>query len=158
MPSEEEIKRITELHDQGFSQGEIAKQLGRSKSTINEWLHKILANETFANETERKREQTINATIAKRDYDLKRRIELSNLFFDKICQMMKDPDLKPGGVRDLAVSYGIIIDKRHLLEPPASGTPQGTAAICKFNELLENGASPVKPEAETEHPRSESAA
>ncbi len=124
MPSEEEIKKITELHDQGKSQGQIAKELGRSKSTINKWLGKIICGEAFANEDERKIEQTKNATEAKKDYDLQRQIDLGNRFFARIDDLL-DSKAPPSDLRSLAVTYGIIVDKRALLD----GRPTGNLDV-----------------------------
>lgn len=118
MPTEEEIQKIIELYDNGngLSQGQIADEMGRSKSTINKWLHKILDGESFANEEEQKKNQTKNATAAKRTYDRERRLELNNLFFEKIETMLKDAT-DPNVVRTLAIPYGVACDKRAALEP-----------------------------------------
>lgn len=135
MPTEAEIQRIIELYDNGngLSQGQIAEEMGRSKSTINKWLHKILDGESFANEEEQKKNQTKNATAAKRTYDRERRLELNDLWFEKIEAMLKDAQ-DPTTLRALATPYGVAEDKRHLLEPIRPGGVAGKAAIIAFVE------------------------
>jgi IS30 family transposase len=133
-PSEEEIKRIIELYNDGngLSQGEIAKELGRSKSTINEWLHKILKGEQFANETERKKAQTRNATIAKKAWDHARIIELNDRFLEIVKERI---ERNPSGndLKSLATTYAIMIDKRKILEPDPTRN-SGSNAIIAFVE------------------------
>lgn len=135
MPSEEEINKIIDLHNQGKSQGQIAKELGRSKSTINEWLGKIIHGEAFANEAERKIEQTKNATEAKKDYDLQRQIDLGNRFFARIDELM-DSKAPPSDLRSLAVTYGIIVDKRALLDGRPTGNLDVNVSSKSIDERL----------------------
>lgn len=112
MPTEEEIKRITELYDLGYSQGQIAKELGKGKSTINRWLQSL----GISNGTDAERAGTKKATEARAIYDRARRLKLNDLWFEKIEKMLieaKDANT----LRALAIPYGVAEDKRQLLEP-----------------------------------------
>lgn len=139
MPTESEIKRIIELYDNGngLSQGQIAEELGRSKSTINKWLHKILQGETFANEDEQKRNQTKNATAAKRTYDRERRLALNDMWFEKIETMLKNAN-DANTMRALATPYGVACDKRAALEP-TEGSKTGLEEMREAIRKERNG-------------------
>jgi len=123
MPTEEEIRRIIELYDNGngLSQGQIAKELNRSKSTIHEWLKGLgLIDPNGSGE----RSQTKRATEAKADYDAARQIELGNKFFNRIDEFL-DVDITPSDLRSLTIAYGVIVDKRALLD----GRPTGSLDV-----------------------------
>jgi len=141
VPSEEEIKRIIELHNNNYSQGQIAKELGRSKSTINEWLHKILKGERFANEEERKKQQTKNATAARPAYDRARRLALNDRLFERLEEFLTEK-VTPRDYKDLMISYGILEDKRSLLDPPQTANEDDL--LTKFTETLEAHALSTK--------------
>lgn len=120
MPTEEEINKIVELHKSGLSQGQIAKEMDKGKSTINRVLKGLgLTNGTLA-----ERSNTKRATEAKADYNLQRQIELGNKFFERIDELM-DSKAPPSDLRSLAVTYGIIVDKRALLD----GRPTGNLDV-----------------------------
>ena len=120
MPTEEEIKKITELHDRGLSQGQIAKELGKGKTTINRWLQSL----GLLDGTDAERSGTKRASEAKADYDAARQINLSNKFFNRIDELM-DNDVTPSDLRSLAITYGVIVDKRALLD----GRPTGSLDV-----------------------------
>lgn len=120
MPTEEEIKRIIELYDNGngLSQGQIARELNRSKSTIHEWLKGLgLIDPNGSGE----RSETKIATEAKAKFDRKRRIALNDLWFEKIESMLKSAK-DPNTLRALAIPYGVAEDKRAKLDP--DGPPE----------------------------------
>ena len=120
MPTEEEINKIVELHKSGLSQGQIAKEMDKGKGTINRVLKGLgLTNGTLA-----ERSNTKRATEAKADYNLQRQIELGNKFFERIDELM-DSKVPPSDLRSLAVTYGIIVDKRALLD----GRPTGNLDV-----------------------------
>jgi len=120
VPTEEEINKIVELHKSGLSQGQIAKEMDKGKSTINRVLKGLgLTNGTLA-----ERSNTKRATEAKADYNLQRQIELGNKFFERIDELM-DSKAPPSDLRSLAVTYGIIVDKRALLD----GRPTGNLDV-----------------------------
>jgi hypothetical protein len=135
VPTEEEIEKIIKLYGNGLSQGQIAKEMGKGKSTINRWLQGL----GLLNGTDSERSGTKKATEAKKTFDRTRRLALNDAFFDRICDMLKDVD-KPSGLRDLAVSYGIIEDKRALLDP-VSNVERGVAAIDAYIEEMKREAS-----------------
>lgn len=108
MPSEEEIKRIIELHEAHKSQREIAKEFSKSVGWVNGVL-KALNVQT-------ERSATKKATDAKLTYCRERRLALNDMFYDKICEMLKTVK-SSRDLKDLSISLGIIEDKRHLLEP-----------------------------------------
>jgi hypothetical protein len=120
VPTEEEINKIVELHKSGLSQGQIAKEMDKGKGTINRVLKGLgLTNGTLA-----ERSNTKRATDAKADYDLQRQTDLSNKFFERIDELM-DSKVPPSDLRSLAVTYGIIVDKRALLD----GRPTGNLDV-----------------------------
>ena len=112
MPSENEIKQITELHDLGYSQGQIAKEMGKGKTTINRWLQGL----GLLNGTEPERSGTKKATDAKRTYDRERRLALNDLWFEKHEKMLLEAE-DSKTLRELATPYGVAMDKRSNLEP-----------------------------------------
>lgn len=120
MPTEDEIKKIVDLHKSGLSQGQIAKELDKGKGTIN----RVLKGLGLTNGTMAERSNTKRATEAKADYTLQRQIELGNRFFDRIDELM-DSKAPPSDLRSLAVTYGIIVDKRALLD----GRPTGNIDV-----------------------------
>ena len=116
MPTEAEIKKIIELYDNGngLSQGQIAKELKRSKSTIHEWLKNLrLIDSNGSGE----RSVTKNATQAKITYDRARRLALNDKFM-KLVEERIDQDPSNADLKTLATTYGIMVDKREIMEPP----------------------------------------
>lgn len=112
MPTEDEIKRITELRDQGYSLGEIGEKLKKDKSTISRWFKSIGldCNAVLQRCTTKK------ATEARRTYDKARRLELNDRLFTRLEEFLNGP-VTPRDYKDIMVSYGILEDKRSLLEP-----------------------------------------
>lgn len=124
MPTEAEIQRIIELYDNGngLSQGQIAKELNRSKSYINGIIHSVGAVVGV-----RERSRTKNATDAHVEYCLKKRINLIDRGMEKLDTMLDSID-KPSGMKDWFVAVGIAIDKRRL-EQPNGTSKSGLADI-----------------------------
>jgi transposase len=119
VPTEEEIQKIIELYDNGngLSQGQIAKEFKKSKSTIHEWLKGLGLLESNGSI---ERSATKKATDAKKNFDRERRLALNNLWFEKIETMLvnaKDANT----LRALATPYGVASDKRAALEPNEGG-------------------------------------
>jgi DNA-binding transcriptional MerR regulator len=112
VPTEDEIKRITELRDQGYSLGEIGEKLKKDKSTISRWFKSIGldCNAVLQRCTTKK------ATEARRTYDKARRLELNDRLFTRLEEFLNGP-VTPRDYKDIMVSYGILEDKRSLLEP-----------------------------------------
>lgn len=108
MPTEEEIQKIIDLHGEGKSQRDIAKEFDRSVGWVNGILKKL--------NVKSERSQTKNATAAKRTYDRERRLALNDLWFEKIEKLLTEA--KDGkSLRELAIPYGVAEDKRSILEP-----------------------------------------
>ena len=132
MPTEAEIKRITELRDAGLSLEEIGEELKKDKSTISRWFKSvgIDCNSVL------QRCNTKRAVEAKRNYDHERRLELNNKFFNKIEDML-DLAKTPNDLRALATPYGVASDKRTILE--GQNPNAGFAASDKsIDERLDN--------------------
>jgi DNA-binding transcriptional MerR regulator len=112
VPTEDEIKRITELRDQGYSLEEIGEKLKKDKSTISRWFKSIGldCNAVLQRCTTKK------ATEARRTYDKARRLELNDRLFTRLEEFLNGP-VTPRDYKDIMVSYGILEDKRSLLEP-----------------------------------------
>lgn len=115
--SDEELEKIKQMHAMGMHQGEIARQLKRHPSTISRAFKKLKLDAMQAQRCATKR-----ATIAKRAYDLKRRIELNSkaflvaeLWLDRVLQ---NPDeLSSKDYKNIMIGYGIAEDKRQVLDP-----------------------------------------
>jgi len=108
VPTEEEIQKIIDLHEEGKSQRDIAKEFDKSVGWVNGILKKLNVNS--------ERSQTKNATAAKRTYDRERRLALNDLWFEKIEKLLTEA--KDGkSLRELAIPYGVAEDKRSILEP-----------------------------------------
>ncbi len=118
MPTEEEIERIITLYDngKGLSQGQIAKEFKKSKSTINDWIKKLKELGRIDPNGTNERSDTKKATEAKRTYDKARRLELNDRLFTRLEEFLNGP-VTPRDYKDIMVSYGILEDKRSLLEP-----------------------------------------
>jgi predicted transcriptional regulator len=154
VPSEEEIQVIIDLWNQGRSYGEIAKHLSGKKSTVQRWIESLLRTGAIQPRTDEIRTRTKNATAASITYNQARRIALNDQFFEKITEFLARIT-SPKDLKDLSISYGIIEDKRHLLEP-VSGDSSGRALIEKFSDLLilDGRSKTPQPETEAEHPPS----
>ena len=112
MPTEEEISRIIELHEDGRSQREIAKEFDKSVG----WVNGVLKALNIQSE----RSQTKKATEAKATYDREKRLALNDMWFEKIESMLaKATDANT--LRALAVPYGVAEDKRSALDPILPG-------------------------------------
>lgn len=133
MPSEEEIAKIIELHNNNYSQGQIAKELGKGKTTIN----RVLQGLGLTNGTDQERSGTKKATDAKRTYDRQRRLELNDKIFEKLeAWLDAHPTIeKPHELRDIIWSYGVVSDKRAALEPE-SGNDE-SELLKKFTDALD---------------------
>lgn len=113
MPTEDEIQRIIALHEDGKSQRKIAKEFGKSVGWVNGILKKLNVSS--------ERSQTKKATEAKRTYDRERRLALNDLWFEKIEKMLLEAE-DSRTLRELAIPYGVAMDKRSILEPMQSDT------------------------------------
>lgn len=113
MPTADEIKQIIELYDNGngLSQGQIAKRLGKGKTTIHRWLEDL----GILTGTDAERSGTKKALTWTRE----RRLQLNDKFIDIVCERIKKPDISTSDLKSLATTYAIMIDKREILEPPA---------------------------------------
>ncbi len=116
MPTDEDIARIIALHEEGKSQRDIAREFDKSVGWVNAVFKKL--------NIQSERSDTKRATEAKADYNLQRQIELGNKFFERIDELM-DSKAPPSDLRSLAVTYGIIVDKRALLD----GRPTGNLDV-----------------------------
>ena len=145
MPTQEEIAKIIELHNNNYSQGQIAKELGKGKSTIN----RVLQGLGLTNGTDQERSKTKNATAARKAFSSERRIALIDAGLERLCELLPTID-KTSGMRDWFVAVGIGIDKRRLEDPP-KGT-NGTAAIDAYIEELSREAAKDEQEAKAQRP------
>lgn len=151
MPTEEEIKRIIELYDNGngLSHGQIARELNYNQSTITRTINKFLGkNQDASNDAHESVHQcnTKSAVEAKAKFDRKRRIALNDLWFEKIESMLKSAK-DPNTLRALAIPYGVAEDKRAKLDPdgPLEGKDTGLEEMRKeIHKARQNGmeASP----------------
>lgn len=114
-PTPEEIKRITEFHDKGCSQGQIAKELNKGKSTIHRWLEEL----GLLDGTDAERAGTKKANDRNKTWTRERRLWLNDQFINIICDKIKN-NPSVSDLKSLGVTYAIMVDKREILEPPMS--------------------------------------
>ena len=107
--SEDERLLIVEALREGKSQTAVAKEFGRSPSTVNR-----LSKETGVVYSAPKR-----ANAARRSYAKAARLDLSDRMFGKLRMMVDECD-EPRRFKELAVVYGILTDKRLLEEGEAT--------------------------------------
>lgn len=126
MPTPDELKRAEELYRAGWSQGKIAKELGKGKTTINRWLSDL----GLLDGTDGERSGTKKATEKKKTFDLERRVELNDKFFERLEGRIDLDDLTPRDFKELMIAYGILEDKRQILEPvKPAGEKSGLAEM-----------------------------
>ena len=107
----EEREAIVEALRRGESIHSVAKECGRSKATV----HGIASDEGIQAE----RSGTKKSTEAHKTFAKARRQEVSDLLFEKLCQMAAACE-KEHGLRELATVFGILTDKRRLEEGEAT--------------------------------------
>lgn len=109
--SSEERARIVSYLNDGKSQGWVAKEEKRSKSTISEIANKAgISTERSA---------TKKASEAHRDYAQAERLLLLNEGFDKARDVLKHIGLADD-LKDWSVAVGTLIDKRRLEDGKAT--------------------------------------
>lgn len=122
MPTEEEIREIISLWDDGngLSHGQIARRLNYNQSTITRVINKLCGPnrdaQGHAHESEHQC-KTKHAREAKRTYDRERRLALNDRLFERL-ELFLEEKVTARDYKDLMISYGILEDKRSLLEPP----------------------------------------
>jgi hypothetical protein len=151
VPTEAEIKRIIELYDNGngLSHGQIAKKLNYNQSTITRAINNFLKRNQDAEGNAHDamhRCNTKKATEAKGTYDRARRIALNDRLFTRLEVLMTDSEISASDFKNFVISYGILEDKRSLLDPP-TGT-NGVAAIDYYVERMKHETPKDEPETE----------
>jgi transcriptional regulator with XRE-family HTH domain len=109
--TDEDLKTVTSMYNDGRSQREIAEKLGVSQPYVSQ-----LVNQMGLPGTVKGRPKLRRAAGATIEYNRERRIALNDAWFKKIEELLPTVnDVKK--LRDLAVAYGIIEDKRQMLNP-----------------------------------------
>ncbi|HVF02135.1 MAG TPA: helix-turn-helix domain-containing protein [Rubrobacteraceae bacterium] len=118
-----EKQRIRALLDENWSHNSIARELGRSQSTISDFAKR----EGYSPLPERT--PTV-ANRARRDFAKAERRELLNQAFETASEMLERGGLSPRELKELMTAVGITIDKARLEEgapnsvhEARSGTP-----------------------------------
>ena len=94
---------------EGHSQNSTAKSFGRSPSTVNR----------IAKEAGLAYSAPENANAARRAYAKEARLDLSDMLFGKLRQMVEECD-DSRSFKELAIVFGILVDKRLLEEGEAT--------------------------------------
>jgi transposase len=118
VPSADEIKLIIELWNQGKSYGEVAKHFEGKKSTVQGWIESLIKKGKIEPRTNGVRTNTKNATNAHITFTREKRLALNDKFLKIINDKIDKDDISPGDLKALATTYGIMVDKREILEPP----------------------------------------
>ncbi|WP_067470135.1 helix-turn-helix domain-containing protein [Actinomadura macra] len=119
---DEDRRRVADLHARGLSRNAIAREIGRSMSTVSKLAKE--AGLTFD------RRRTAMATAARQEDAKARRVELANLALDDAHVMRRYALASDTGrdARDYAAAYGVFID-RHLRLNEVDADQQGLAAV-----------------------------
>jgi DNA-binding MarR family transcriptional regulator len=118
VPNEEEIKAIIELWNQGKSYGDIAKHLNGKRSTVQGWIEGLIKKGKIEPRTNGICTNTRKATNAHIIFNRQKRLELNDKFLKIIDDRINDNPTNTD-LRNLAWTYGVMVDKREILEPPA---------------------------------------
>lgn len=141
-PSEEEIKKIIELWNDGLSYGEITKVVNPGKrSTVQGWIENLLKHGYIKPRTNGVCTRTKIAAEARRIYCSEKRLALMDAGMKKLEEMLPGID-KPSGLKDWFIALGIGIDKMRLEDPPQSTNE--IDLLTKFTEELEDHAVSTK--------------
>jgi predicted transcriptional regulator len=116
VPSEEEIKLIIELWNQGKSYGDIAKHLNGKRSTVQSWIEGLIKKGQIQPRTNGVCTNTRKATNAHVIFNRERRLAINDKFL-KIIDERIDKNPTNTDLRNLAWTYGVMVDKREILEP-----------------------------------------
>lgn len=157
MPTEAEIKTIVDLWNQNRSYGEIAKEVGGPRSTVQGWISKLIKDGVIQARTGLVCTNTKKASAARREYCAEKRIALIDAGMKKLEEMLPSID-KPNGMRDWFVALGTAIDKRRLEDPPKPAENESDgfmeALDAKAEEIWKDHAEadpvqvdPLQPEA-----------
>ena len=136
-----EKERIREMLDLNYSHNEIAKQVGRSQSTISGYAKR----EGYSPLPERT--PTV-AVQARREYSKQERLELIGLVFQRGEELLNKPDLSAREYKEVTTGIAIAIDKSRLEEGqpnsvhetrsrPGSGTINLEEEFAKIDARLE---------------------
>jgi len=141
VPTSDEIRRITELRDQGYSLEEIGEKLKKDKSTISRWFKSlgVDCNSLLQRCTTKKAAEA--TTIFSRN----RRLALNDKLFGKLEGYIDEDDISARDFKDYLISYGILEDKRTLLEPFVPELAK--TKLDTLIEILENDCIPTAPAA-----------
>jgi hypothetical protein len=118
--SELEKKIVRYLKD--HSQQATARHFKISPSTVNGIVAKRPAMKAIANHSAPK-----IAIAAHKEYAREDRIQVLHKLMRRVDLAIDDPELKPGGVRDLTVALGTLLDKYRLEEKDTDETSRGEA-------------------------------
>lgn len=130
MPTEKEIREIINLYDNGngLSHGQIAKKLNYNQSTITRAINNFFkrnqdteGNAYDASTHATHQCKTKNATNAKKTYDKARRIALNDRLFTRLEELITDAEISASNFKNFVISYGILEDKRSLLDTSQTG-------------------------------------
>jgi hypothetical protein len=115
---EEEEKQIADALRAGKKPDQIHKETGRGKSVI----YRIMESIGLSNGPSGPTVRTKKANEVKSSYSRERRLELNDRFFKRLEGFVEQP-ITARDFKELMVAYGILEDKRSLLEPII---PEGT--------------------------------
>ncbi len=139
IPKEEE-DRIADAIRAGKRPGEICREFKRGRSVV----YRIMEAIGFDNSAWGPIDKSKKAREVQVNYNRERRIELSNKLFGKVSELADQTD-KPSGLRDLAVSFGILEDKRQIVEPTTHNDDGKSAIIALIEAEKKHETEPPEP-------------
>ncbi|MBA2390313.1 MAG: hypothetical protein H0V67_08655 [Geodermatophilaceae bacterium] len=116
----EQARRL--MIEEGYSQNKataaVAEDLGVTGRSIKYWAAALLLPLGDLSREAAKR-QTAEATALGQTYDLTRRLELNDFLFERVRDVATTTR-ETNGLKDLALAFGILTDKRRLEEGQAT--------------------------------------
>lgn len=130
----DERERIVAALREGKSQTSVAREFGRSSGTINK----------IAKSAGREYSPPKKANEARHLYALAERIELGNRLFRRVAEKAEDPELTARDLKDLAVAFGVLLDKRRLEDGQSTGQTTIDIASDNWAKMREKVAALMK--------------
>jgi predicted transcriptional regulator len=148
----EEMQRIDELLDEGFSQKKVAQMVGRAQSTIS--LHAKRSGRTPVHRTPT---EAIQRHI---DLSIERRVERTGQLMDRVMDIAEKAT-SGREIRECSVAWGVLNDKLHILEGRPSNIsesrsgPRGAGTIDLAAEFAKLEREINQEEIQSGHPGEE---
>lgn len=142
IPDDERAAILDDVRAGQLSCKAIGRKHGRSASAVSGIAKAAGIVDAFG------RSQTKEATAARVADQAERRAELADLNLTVAAEALvklREVLVRARGVKDVAIAYGVLVDKHLVLAPPTDGAEEGRRRIVEFMDALRAGveAAPV---------------